>query len=54
MTPWRWRRSRGRWAHRQIGITVREHALASLVGVLVRANQAPPASELVRELVAHG
>ena len=37
-------------AHRQIGITTREHALASLVSVPVRANQAPPTSELV----AHG
>jgi hypothetical protein len=34
-------------AHRGIGITAREHVLA-------RANQAPPASELVRELAAHG
>ena len=34
-------------AHRRIGITAREHVLA-------RANQAPPASELVRELAAHG
>jgi hypothetical protein len=45
-------------AHRQIGITVREHAgalaLAGLGGVLARANRAPPAGELVRELAAHG
>jgi hypothetical protein len=45
-------------AHRQIGITVREHAgalaPAGLGGVLARANQAPPAGELVRELAAHG
>ena len=42
-------------AHRQIGITVREHAgVLALAGVLARANQAPPASELVRELAAHG
>jgi hypothetical protein len=42
-------------AHRQIGITVRQHASAlALAGVLARANQAPPASELVRELAAHG
>ena len=41
--------------HRQIGITVREHAgVLALAGVLARANQAPPASELVRELAAHG
>jgi hypothetical protein len=44
--------------HREIGITVREHAgvlaLAGLAGVLARANQAQPASELVRELAAHG
>ena len=36
-----------RAAYRRIGITVREHVLA-------RANQAPPASELVRELAAYG
>ena len=36
-----------RVAHRRIGITAREHVLA-------RANQAPSASELVRELAAHG
>ena len=42
-------------AHRQIGITVREHAgVLALAGVLARANQARPASELVRELAAHG
>jgi hypothetical protein len=45
-------------AHRQIGITVREHAgvlaLVGLAGVVARANQAPTASELVRELAAHG
>jgi hypothetical protein len=42
-------------AHRQIGNTVREHAGdLALVGVLARANQAPPASELKRELAAHG
>ena len=45
-------------AQRQIGITVREHAgvlaLAGLAGVLARANQAPSASELVRELALHG
>jgi hypothetical protein len=34
-------------AHRGIGITAREQVLA-------RANQAPPTSELVRELAAHG
>ena len=28
--------------------------LAGLAGVLARANQAPPASEFVRELAAHG
>ena len=38
-------------AHRQIGITVREHAD---VLALARANQAPPTSELARELAAHG
>jgi predicted nucleic acid-binding protein len=36
-------------AHRQIGVTARGH-----VGVLARADQALPASELVRELAAHG
>ena len=36
-----------RAAHRGIGITAREHVPA-------RADQAPPASELVRELAAHG
>ena len=45
-------------AHRQIGITVWEHAgvlaLAGLAGVVVRANQAPSASEVVRELAAYG
>jgi hypothetical protein len=42
-------------AHRQIGITVREHGgVIALADVLARANQAPPSSELVRELVAHG
>ena len=45
-------------ANRQIGITVREHgevlALSGLADVLARANQAPSASELVRELAAHG
>lgn len=42
-------------AHRQIGITVREHVgVLALAGVLARANQAPSASELVRELAAHG
>jgi hypothetical protein len=42
-------------AHRQIGITVREHAdVLALAGVLARANQAPPTSELARELAAHG
>ena len=41
-------------AHHGIGITAREHALAGLVGVLARADQAPPASELARELTAHG
>jgi hypothetical protein len=50
---WRWREVAQAAAHRQIGITAREHALADLVGVLVRANQAST-SELVRELVAHG
>jgi hypothetical protein len=58
MTPWRWRRSPRTVAHLEIGITVREHAgvlaLAGLAGVLARANQAPPASEFVRELAAHG
>ena len=47
-----------RAAHRAIGSTVREHAgvlaLAGLVGVLARADQAPPAGELARELAAHG
>jgi hypothetical protein len=38
-------------AHHGIGITAREHALA---GVLARADQAPPASELAREPTAHG
>jgi hypothetical protein len=38
-------------AHREIGITLREHGG---ILVLARANQAPPASELVRELAAHG
>ena len=45
-------------AYRQIGTTVREHAgvlaLAGLAGVVARAGHAPPASELVRELAAHG
>jgi hypothetical protein len=42
-------------AHRQIGTTVRVHAgVLALAGVLARAHQAPPASELVRELAAHG
>ena len=43
-------------AHRAIGSTVREHAgVLALAGLLLaRANQAPPASELVRELAAHG
>ena len=42
-------------AHREIGSTVREHAgVLALAGVLARADQAPPASELVRELAAHG
>jgi hypothetical protein len=42
-------------AHCEIGIAVREHAgILALAGVLARANQAPPASELVRELAAHG
>jgi hypothetical protein len=45
-------------AYRQIGTTVREHAgvlaLAGLAGVVARADQAPSASELVRELAAHG
>ena len=45
-------------AYRQIGTTVREHAgvlaLAGLAGVVARADQAPPASGLVRELAAHG
>ena len=36
-----------RAAHRRIGITAREHVPA-------RANQARPASELVRERAAHG
>ena len=47
-----------RAAHRAIGSTVREHAgvlaLVGLACVLARADQAPPASELVRELAAHG
>ena len=58
MMPWHWRRSPRTVAHLEIGITVREHAgvlaLAGLAGVLARANQAPPASEFVRELAAHG
>ena len=45
-------------AYRQIGTTVREHAgviaMAGLAGVVARADQAPPASELVRELAAYG
>ena len=45
-------------AHLEIGITVREHAgvlaLVGLADVLARANQAPPAAELVRELAAYG
>ena len=42
-------------AHRAIGSTVREHAgVLALAGVLARADQAPPASALVRELAAHG
>ena len=42
-------------AHRAIGITVREHAgVLALAGVLARANQAPPPSQLARELAAHG
>ena len=45
-------------AYRQTGITIREHggvlALAGLPGVLTRADHAPSASELVRELAAHG
>jgi hypothetical protein len=45
-------------ADRAIGSTVREHAgglaLAGLAGVLARADQAPPASELMREMAAHG
>jgi hypothetical protein len=45
-------------AYRPAGTTVREHAgvlaLAGLAGVLARADQAPPASELVRDLAAHG
>jgi hypothetical protein len=45
-------------AHLEIGITVREHAgvlaLVGLADVLVRANQAPPAAELVPELAAYG
>jgi hypothetical protein len=45
-------------AYRQIGTTVREHAgvlaLAGLAGAVARADQAPPASELVRELAAYG
>jgi len=42
-------------AHRQIGITVREHAgVLTLAGVLARADQAPPAGEFVQELTADG
>jgi hypothetical protein len=45
-------------AYRQIGTTVREHAgvlaLAGLAGVVARADQAPSASEFVRELAAYG
>ena len=42
-------------AHRAIGSTVREHAgVLALAGALARADQAPPASALVRELAAHG
>ena len=45
-------------AYRQIGTTVRDHAsvlaLAGLAGVVARADQAPPASEFVRELAAYG
>ena len=45
-------------AYRQIGTTVREHAgviaMAGLAGVVARADQAPPESELARELAAHG
>lgn len=42
-------------AYRQIGITVREHAgVFALAGVVARADQAPPASEFVRELAAYG
>jgi hypothetical protein len=45
-------------AYRQIGTTVREHvgvfALAGLTGVVARADQAPSASEFVRELAAYG
>jgi hypothetical protein len=42
-------------AHRHIGITGREHAdVLALADVLAQANQAPSASELVRELTAHG
>ena len=47
-----------RAAHRAIGSTVREHAgvfaLAGLAGVVARADQAPSASEFVRELAAYG
>ena len=46
-----------RAAHGAIGSTVREHVgvLALACGcVLARADQAPPPSELVRELAAHG
>ena len=45
-------------AYRQIGTTVREHAgvlaLVGLAGVVARADQAPSASEFVRELAAYG
>jgi len=42
-------------AHRQIGVTVREHAgVFAPVGVVARADQAPSASEFVRELAPHG
>ena len=48
----------GTVAYRQIGTMVREHAgilvLAGLAGVVARADQAPPASEFVRELAAYG
>ena len=44
--------------HRRIGTTVREHtrvlALTGVANVLPQANQAPPTSELVRELAAYG